>query len=84
MKVGEHLAWWTHTFTGLPGGNSVMNLLTLFASLIVIGLILTPFDRYATLYARFRHGSQDPPDHNFRDYFTLFLAAGKAQPLVYA
>ncbi len=84
MQVGEHLAWWQSTFTGIPGSSSILGMLALFAAILVATLIFAPFDIKSLLYVRFVHGSKDPPDDNLHDYFALFLAAGKAQPLLYA
>jgi hypothetical protein len=84
MKVGEHLAWWQSTFTGIPSGSSALAMLALLATLLVATLIFAPVDSKSLLPARSVPGSKDPPDKRLHDYFALFLAEGLAQPLLYA
>jgi|GEM_PF-7105322 len=84
MGVGEHLAWWNSTFTATVEGNSTLSLLALIAALLAGGVVFALLKERLGYKPALFIGAKDPPDDSERDYFSLFLAAGKARPLLYA
>ena len=84
MSAGDHLAWWQATFTGVPGGSSLLAFILSLAAISVLGFVSLAASGLTVPRGYLGLGSTDPPDHNLHDYFKRFLAAGIAQPLLYA
>lgn len=79
MSIGQHLSWWQNTFVGVPATSAGLALLLALCLFLPLALILAPM----SVSVRIRL-TKAPPGVNLRDYLVAFIAAGKAQPLLYA
>lgn len=84
MDPGAHLAWWSSAFTGILGDSSFLSLIALLGVLVCIELLGVFSDVSSPQYIRSIYWGKAPPGEKLHDYFVLFLAMGKAQPLLYA
>lgn len=84
MDTLGHLTWWSNAFLGLTGSGQSLNVLTALGSLLMLAFLLSYLWVGRLPAIGLWHASKDPPENKDYNFFTQFLAAGKAQPLLYA
>ena len=79
MSVTEHLTWWQTTFTGVPVTVPIMAMLAVLVMIVAFADILLKWKPRISI-----RRSKAPPGEKLHNFITLFMAAGKTQPLLYA
>lgn len=84
MNPGEHLNWWSHTFSQIPISQLGNLFLVLILALSIFGLLSYLEAPFRSLLKIFLGTSKDPPESSLFNYLYKYFAAGLAQPILYA